>query len=96
MPPPSVPSTARQLCYREPHNARLRSVAVTAAAQVFQGFHDAFFQAYDAMLGGDSVAADAWQLAFLQDKLLPAVQDDDSEKEDNAERKATLVKLVTG
>ncbi|KAF4032881.1 hypothetical protein GN244_ATG15219 [Phytophthora infestans] len=60
------------------------------------GFHDAFFQAYDAMLGGDSVAADACQLAFLQDKLLPAVQDDDSEKEDNAERKATLVKLVTG
>ncbi|KAF4137458.1 hypothetical protein GN958_ATG13364 [Phytophthora infestans] len=54
------------------------------------GLHDAFFQAYDAMLGGDSVTADACQLAFLQDKLLPAVQDDDSEKEENAERKATL------
>ncbi|KAF4128551.1 hypothetical protein GN958_ATG22260 [Phytophthora infestans] len=68
---------------------------VCALAQVFQGFHDAFFQAYDAMLGGDSVTADACQLAFLQDKLLPAVQDDDSEKEENAERKATLVKLAT-
>ncbi|POM77372.1 Serine protease, partial [Phytophthora palmivora] len=51
------------------------------SAQVFQGFHDAFFQAYDAMLGGDSVTADACQLAFLQDKLLPSVQDDDSEQE---------------
>ncbi|KAG1697871.1 hypothetical protein DVH05_015825 [Phytophthora capsici] len=74
------------------------SLTLSAAdsAQVFQGFHDAFFQAYDAMLGGDSVTADACQLAFLQDKLLPTVQDDDSEQEEKAERKPRLVKLVNG
>ncbi|KAG7378000.1 hypothetical protein PHYPSEUDO_010710 [Phytophthora pseudosyringae] len=74
------------------------SLTLSAAdsAQVFQGFHDAFFQAYDAMLGGDSVTADACQLAFLQDKLLPVVQDDDSEQEEKAERKPRLVKLLNG
>ncbi|EEY67871.1 serine protease, putative [Phytophthora infestans T30-4] len=72
------------------------TLSTANSAQVFQGFHDAFFQGYDAMLGGDSVTADACQLAFLQDKLLPAVQDDDSKKEENAERKARLVKLATG
>ncbi|KAG2777715.1 hypothetical protein PC129_g8356 [Phytophthora cactorum] len=72
------------------------TLSTADSAQVFQGFHDAFFQAYDAMLGGDSVTADACQLAFLQDKLLPTVQDDDSEQEEKAERKPRLVKLVTG
>ncbi|EGZ19011.1 hypothetical protein PHYSODRAFT_332726 [Phytophthora sojae] len=74
------------------------SLTLSAAdsAQVFQGLHDAFFQAYDAMLGGDSITADACQLAFLQDKLLPKVQDDDSEQEEKAERKPRLVKLLTG
>ncbi|KAL4106666.1 hypothetical protein PRIC1_004713 [Phytophthora ramorum] len=66
------------------------------SSRVFRGFHDAFFQAYDAMLGGDSVTADACQLAFLQDKLLPSVRDDDSEQEERAERKPRLVKLLTG
>ncbi|KAG6612086.1 putative serine protease [Phytophthora cinnamomi] len=74
------------------------SLTLSAAdsAQVFKGLHDAFFQAYDAMLGGDSITADACQLAFLQDKLLPKVQDDDSEQEEKAERKPRLVKLLTG
>ncbi|RMX62408.1 hypothetical protein DD238_008548 [Peronospora effusa] len=65
------------------------------SAEVFQGFYDAFFQAYDAMLGGNSVTADACQLAFLQDKLLPSVQDGDSKQEEEIERKPRLVKLVT-
>ncbi|ETL48517.1 hypothetical protein F441_01987 [Phytophthora nicotianae CJ01A1] len=72
------------------------TLSTADSAQVFQGFHDAFFQAYDAMLGGDSVTSDACQLAFLQDKLLPTVQDDNSEQEEKAERKPRLVKLVTG
>jgi hypothetical protein len=63
------------------------------SARVFRGFHDAFFQAYDAMLGGDSVTADACQLAFLQDKLLPTVRDDDSVLEEEAEHKPRLVQL---
>ncbi|OWZ13744.1 Serine protease [Phytophthora megakarya] len=66
------------------------------SAQVFQGFHDAFFQAYDAMLSGDSITADACQLEFLQDKLLPTVQDEDTDQEEQAERKPKLVKLRTG
>ncbi|CAI5723619.1 unnamed protein product [Peronospora destructor] len=64
------------------------------STEVFRGFHDAFFQAYDAMLGGNSVTADACQLAFLQDKLLPSVQDGDSKQEEKAEQKPRLVKLV--
>ncbi|GMF40995.1 unnamed protein product [Phytophthora fragariaefolia] len=48
------------------------------------------------MLGGDSVTTDACQLAFIQDKLLPKVQDDDSEREEQAERKPRLVKLFAG
>ncbi|TDH66482.1 hypothetical protein CCR75_005778 [Bremia lactucae] len=74
------------------------SMTLSAAdsAQVFEGFHHAFFEAYDAMLGGDSVTADACQLAFLQDKMLPTVEDDDTVQEEKAERKPRLIKLVSG
>ncbi|KAE9125731.1 hypothetical protein PF005_g6726 [Phytophthora fragariae] len=87
-------------CNSVEQNASALEFALTLSAadsaQVFQGLHDAFFQAYDAMLGGDSITADACQLAFLQDKLLPTVQDDDSQQEEDAERKPRLVKLLTG
>uniref|UniRef100_A0AAV1TUM4 subtilisin n=1 Tax=Peronospora matthiolae TaxID=2874970 RepID=A0AAV1TUM4_9STRA len=62
-------------CQDVAQNASALSFALTLAtadkAAVFQGFHDAFFHAYDAMLQGASVKSDACQLAFLQDKLLP-------------------------
>ncbi|GMF24601.1 unnamed protein product [Phytophthora lilii] len=87
-------------CNDVEQNASTLAFSLTLSAadseQVFQGFHDAFFQAYDAMLGGDSIKADACQLAFLQDKLLPAVQDVDSEQEEKAEGKPRLVKLLSG
>lgn len=87
-------------CRDVEQNASTLAISLTLSAvdstQVFQGFHDAFFKAFDAMLGGDSVRADACQLAFLQDKLLPTVQDDDSEQEEKMEHKPRLVKLVSG
>ncbi|KAI9910599.1 hypothetical protein PsorP6_011236 [Peronosclerospora sorghi] len=86
-------------CNKVEQNASILAFSLTLSgsdnAEVFQGFHDAFFQAYDAMLRGDSITADACQLAFIQDKLLPSVQDDDSEQEEMVERKPKLVKLVT-
>lgn len=72
------------------------TLSTADSAQVFRGFHDAFFQAFDAMLGGDSVTADACQLAFIQDKMLPNVQDQDSAQEEAAERKPRLLKVQSG
>ncbi|KAG7392033.1 hypothetical protein PHYBOEH_006509 [Phytophthora boehmeriae] len=87
-------------CNQVAQNASMLAFSLTLSAadsvQVFRDFHDAFFQAFDAMFGGDSIKADACQLAFLQDKLLPDFKDEDSAREEAEEHKPRLVKLQSG
>ncbi|CAI5740551.1 unnamed protein product [Hyaloperonospora brassicae] len=85
-------------CQDVQQNESALSFALTLAAAdkaaVFQGFHDAFFHAYDAMLQGTKVKSDACQLAFLQDKLLPTFMHlDREEQEQETVPRARLVTL---
>ncbi|CAH0517519.1 unnamed protein product [Peronospora belbahrii] len=86
-------------CHNVEQNASTLTFSFTLAredsAEVFQGFHDTFFQAYNSMLMGNSITTDACQLAFLQDKLIPSVKDDDLKEKETMELKPKLVKLVT-
>ncbi|TMW61644.1 hypothetical protein Poli38472_010707 [Pythium oligandrum] len=63
---------------------------------VFDGFHKAFFDAYDAMLGSSNATYDACRLQFVQDALFSNFTDDsnaDSSASSDFEIKPMLVKL---
>lgn len=64
-------------------------------ASVFQGFHDAFFGAFDAMVTSADATYDACQLEFLQQKFLPTTDESTTSNDGAAaeEKKPMLVKL---
>ncbi|KAF1326934.1 Serine protease, partial [Globisporangium splendens] len=69
-----------------------------ANASVFQGFHEAFFSAFDAMVTSVDATYDACQLEFLQQKFLPTANESSATlttkaSGDDSTKKPMLVKL---